>query len=316
MRDEVLLSVDIKKFRPEADIKNGCVVAVGSFDGVHIGHRRMIEILVSQSKRLCVPSVVFTFDPDDNPKSDAKLLASSEKKEELLSELGVDVVASALFSEIRSMSASDFAEGVLFGMLNSVCVVCGYDFRFGNGREGDVELIKRLLCPKGVEVITPDAVCDGGKPVSSTNLRALISDGSVDEANRLLLRKYSLSGIVERGAMLGRRLGFPTINQKIPKTAVCPRFGVYAVECLLDGKAYHGVANVGVKPTCGENHIPVCETFLFDFSGDCYGKKAEIFFVKFIREERKFTSLEELRVQVERDKASARSILTKGECLK
>ncbi len=313
MKDKFLLSVDIKKIRPDADIKNGCAVAVGSFDGVHVGHRAMIKTLVDESKRLGVPSAVFTFDSDDNPKFGAKLLALPEKKKELLFSLGVDIVLSAPFSTVKLMTASDFAENILFGMLGAKSIVCGYDFRFGNDRKGDVELIKRILSPKGVEVITQSAVCDEGTPVSSTCVRSLISNGGVARANKLLQRKYSFSGTVVSGAKLGRELGFPTINQKIPESLVMPKFGVYAVECLLGGERYSGVANVGVKPTCGDGCQPICETFLFDYSGDCYGSEAETFFVEFIREEKKFSSLSELRSQVERDKLTAKEVLSKGE---
>lgn len=312
MKENILLPVNTKKLRTDADIENGCVIAVGSFDGVHLGHRVMLNALVAEAKRKGVPAAVFTFDAEDNPKAESKLLALPQKKLELLASLGVDVVLSAAFSVARSLSAADFAEKVLWDSFGAKSVVCGYDFRFGRGRSGDVALIKTLLSPKGVDVITPEAVCVNGVPVSSTTVRALVSQGDVASAGRLLARPFSFSAPVIHGAMLGRGLGFPTINQAVPCSLVLPKFGVYAVKCLLDGKIYSGVANVGVKPTCGDGNKPLCETHLFDFSGDCYGSEAEIYFMEFIREEKRFDSLSELRAQVERDKSTAKEILSKG----
>lgn len=309
MDDKLRNIFRITKFRQSADIENGCAVAVGGFDGVHIGHRAMIEALVCEAREKSLPAVVFTFDTDDSPKSDASLLATSCKKESLLCALGVDMVVSARFSEIRNMSAGDFVNGVLFAFLNAKSVVCGYDFRFGNKREGDVFLIKDILIPKGLNIITPEAVKASGEPVSSTLIRSLISSGDVERANLLLGRRFSFDGEIVHGKKLGRTLGFPTINQKYPICLAEMRYGVYAVICNIDGVAYGGVANVGLKPTVGCEEQPLCETYLFGFSGDCYGKTAETEFVAFIREEQKFDSLDELKRRVESDMDSAKNIL-------
>lgn len=305
-------NIKLTKFRADADIDKGCAVAVGSFDGVHLGHRAMLSATVSEAKRLGVPAVAFTFDTDDSPKINAKLLAQHGKKLRLLSELGTDAVFSAPFSRLKMLSASDFAQKILYEAMGAKCIVCGYDFRFGNGRNGDVELIKRLLLSKNVDVVTPSAVQSNGMPISSTAIRTFISEGDIVRANEFLGRAFSFVAEVVHGAKLGRKLGFPTINQKYPESLVVPRFGVYAVCCTVGGKRFGGVANIGVKPTVGGELSPVCETFLFGYSGDCYGENVEIELVQFIRDETKFSSLEELVKQIGRDRETAKKILSEG----
>lgn len=295
----------------ETDLSRGCAVAVGSFDGVHIGHREMLSLLVAEAKKEGIPAVIFTFDSADSPKNGAKLLALPEKKAELLDMLGIDAVFTAAFSEFRNMPPVEFAEGLLYGTLNAKVVVCGYDFRFGMNRSGDVALIDKSLSPKGVRVVTASAVVDNGTPVSSTLVRGLIANGDVKSANRLLGRGFSFSASVESGARLGRELGFPTINQALPQGLVIPKLGVYAVICRLDGREYEAVANVGCKPTVSDEKIIGCESFMFGFSGDCYGKCVETEFVEFIRGEQRFDSVALLKAQVERDIETAKKIFSK-----
>lgn len=309
MENKELKSFKITKFRENTDIEKGCAVAVGGFDGVHIGHRAMITTLVNEAKRNFVPSVVFTFDASDSPKSESKLLTTDEKKNSLLFSLGVDAVVSVPFSEIKGMNAKDFIRLVFVDLLNAKSIVCGYDFRFGSNRAGDVSLIRSVLSGSGVSVITPNAVVLDGVPVSSTLIRGHIAEGDFLKANALLGYSFSFKGEVVHGRKLGRTLGFPTLNQKYPKLLAIPRFGVYAVRCTVGGKAYGGVANVGVKPTVGGEDSPLCETYLFDYSGDCYGSVAETEFVAFIRGEEKFPSLDALKERVLQDMTDAKNIL-------
>lgn len=294
------------------DINNGVCVAVGTFDGVHLGHRAMLCELVAEAKSQNLAAAVFTFDTDDNPKSHRKMLASEQKKLSLFAKIGVDLVFSAPFSQIRSMSATDFVEQVLYNELNARVVVCGYDFRFGCDRAGDVSVIKELLSPKGVKVIVQDAVRFGDTPISSTAIRSFIAEGDVATANKLLGRAFSIENEIVGGAKIGRTLGFPTANQIYPAHIAVLRYGVYAVRCTLGSSTYNGVANVGIKPTVANTDAPVCETYLFDFDGDCYGMYAVTEFVAFIREEKRFSSLDALKEQIERDKQTATEIL-KGE---
>ncbi len=292
---------NIKKLRPDADIKNGCAIAVGIFDGVHLGHREMIGALVDSAKEKGIASAVFTFDFDDKLKDGAKLLSLPEKKEAVLKSLGVDIVISAPFYQIKELSATDFAKS-LFDVFNAKSVICGYDFRFGKDRLGDVSLIKSVLAPFDVDIITLDALCVDGVPVSSTLIRKLVSNGEVSKVNKLLNRNFSFSGEIIHGVALAKTLGFPTANQIYPENLVKLRFGVYATEIVIEGKKYKGVTNVGVKPTFFDGQKPLCETFIFDFQGDCYGKNAEVYFIDFIRDETRFESKEELQMQVEKDK--------------
>lgn len=291
---------------------DGCAVAVGIFDGVHIGHRRMLSRLKTEAERLNVRAAVFSFDISDSPKGNRNLLATDEQKLSLLKQAGVDTVYSAPFSVFREMDARDFANELIFNTFGARSVVCGYDFRFGKDRSGDVSVMQEVLGPKNVSVITQPPLSENGIPVSSTYIRSLIADGNINEANRLLGREFSFSGEVIHGKKLGRTLGFPTVNQKYPQTLVMPCFGVYAVECVIDGNRYGGVANIGIKPTVGNAEEPLCESHIFGYSGDCYGKCIETYLVGFIRKEKRFDSLEELRIQVEQDKLCALQVLKRS----
>ena len=312
MNDKLFDKIKITKINPEISLENGVCVAVGMFDGVHFGHRAMLFSLIRESKRIDLPSAVFTFDVDDNPKNESKLLTLSDKKIELFAELGIDVVFSAAFSDIKMLSADDFVNHVLYDTLSARSIVCGYDFRFGKDRLGDVNLIDRLLSEKGVSVITQEAVLDNEKPISSTLIRSLIANGDVSGANELLGHTYSFRSEIVHGRKLGRTLGFPTINQPFPSQLVRLKYGVYAVRCNIDGQLYGGVANFGVKPTVSDDGQVACETYLFDYSGDCYGCVAETEFLEFIREEKRFLSIDELKTQIEQDKEIAKKILMRG----
>ncbi len=306
MNEKILTKSDLIYLNENVNIDKGCVVAVGSFDGVHLGHQKMLSALKQEAERKGLPAAVFTFDCFDNPKA-TKLLALPKKKQELLKENGVDIMLSAPFSALKSMEAENFVNDILVGIMNGKTVVCGYDFRFGSQRKGDFKLINSL----GLETIMPSVYIDEDMPVSSTLVRALVSSGSIKKANKLLGRAFSFAGEIIHGAKLGRKLGFPTANQLYPENLVELPFGVYAVECKLDNKRYFGVANVGIKPTVSSENIPLCETYIFDYSGDCYGKNMEIGFLDFIRPEVRFSSVDRLRVQIEKDKLSALSYIKK-----
>lgn len=306
--EDMLLNIKTIKLR-EAENANGCVLAVGAFDGVHIGHRLMLSRLSNESKRLGVPAAVFTFEQSDSPKQGVKRLALWEEQLLQLSLSGVDTVYSVPFSEIRNIPAETFTTEIIYRTLGAKSVVCGYDFRFGLGRNGDASLIKALLSDKGVSVITPSAESVNGVPVSSTNIRELIASGEPEEASALLGRHFAFESEVVHGRRLGRTLGFPTLNQKYPKPLVLPRFGVYAVVCTVEGERFCGVANIGVKPTVGAEPEPLCETHLFGYSGDCYGKTVRTELVAFIRGEQRFESLSALKTQIGLDMQRARNIL-------
>ncbi len=310
MDNKIFSSTDFIYLSENADLNKGCVVAVGSFDGIHLGHKSMLDRLVKEAKTKKLPAVVFTFNPHDNPKN-SKLLALPEKKYELLKENGVDLVATAPFSALKNIEAEAFARDFLFEGMGAVCILCGYDFRFGKERKGDCKLLKDLLSEKGVDIITPEAFLFENCPVSSTAIRNLLSLGEIEKANCLLGRDFSFKGEIIHGAKLGRTLGFPTANQLYPDELVQIPFGVYAVTVSVENKKYFGVANFGVKPTVCDNSKPLCETYLFDYDGDCYGIHAEICFKKFIRSEKRFSSLEELKNQIEKDRETVWNFFNK-----
>ena len=316
MNKEILLSFHTNiAANANPNTQNGCVVAVGGFDGVHIGHLSLIKSLTDQAKRLSLPAVVFMFDYFDNPKNGNQMLLSPNLGASILMDNGVDIVLTAPFSKIKSVSATDFVTEFLYKGLGAKSVICGYDFRFGNNREGDSVLISNLLSGKGVSVITPPPVLENGTPVSATLIRNLIAKGDIKQANRLLCRSFGFVNPVVHGAKLGRTLGFPTINQQYPQTMVKPPYGVYLTTVKIEGKNYYGITNFGVKPTVSAGEVPTCETYIFHYNGDCYGKVARLYFLDFIRPEQKFASVEQLKEQIEKDKSYALKLLAEGERL-
>lgn len=295
--------------------EKGCVVAVGGFDGVHLGHKALLHAVRDEADRLGVPAAVLTFDINDRPKN-VPLISTKwddAQQGDDLSEFirsGIKLLFSMPYSAVKDVPAEEFAQKYLVDALNAQSIVCGYDFRFGKDRLGSAEMLRHLFAPKGINVITPPAVHADGKPVSSTAIREYIAAGDVRNAAKLLGRRFSVSGIVQHGRQLGGKIGFPTLNQYIPKEYVRPRYGVYAVKVLLDGVFYNGISNYGVKPTVGSDE-PVLETHILDYHGDRYGKCVTVVFVDFIRPEQHFPTIDELKKQITMDKTTAEAILKK-----
>ena len=271
--------------------------ALGSFDGLHLGHRQVIGNTLSSHGLL--PAVV-TF--QQNPSASLKekpvpLLTTNEQKLDLLEEIGVDTVYLLSFDQIRDMEPEDFVDA-----LYQVCRVrklcCGFNFRFGKNGRGDAELLKTLCREKGIELCVVPPVAIGGEPVSSTRIRACLEQGDVQQAGQLLGRPFGYDFEVTHGRQLGRTWGTPTINQPFPAGYVLPRFGVYASLVEVDSKKYYGVTNIGVKPTVGSD----CAL------SDLYGKKVPVELLDFIRSEKKFDSLDELKNEILENGVLARKI--------
>ena len=290
-----------------------CVVALGCFDGVHLGHKAVISEAVATARRLGCTCAVWTFsEPPKNYFSPASvpIITPSSLKTELIEALGADVLVCVPFdSEVCSMSADHFFETVLAERMRACHIVCGFNYSFGARGSGNTELLSRLCKERGIGLSIVSPVSIDGCTVSSSAIRSAIEDGRPKDAAEYLGRPYALEAMVIDGQKLARRLGFPTVNQSFPEGALIPRHGVYAVRVHIDGNTpLFGISNVGIRPTVGGNTV-YAETHIFDFKGDLYGKKIKIEFISFIRPEIRFCTLEALAKQVTLDIEAAKEIL-------
>ncbi len=287
----------------EQKIETASSVALGFFDGLHLGHMKVIRAALSIFE---FPSVVFTFNSKTTlPKlQKSKNILTYEAKMKLLSELGVCYVSAPDFAEIKDYSPEQFVEKILVKRLNAKVVSCGYDFHFGKGGSGNTEKLKQLCGERGIRNIIVPAVSIDGEIVSSTRIRELIACGDIEKANRYL--GYDLTYLldVKKGNKIGHGLGFPTINQVIPDGIIVPKYGVYESRTEIDSIVYPGITNVGVKPTVNseKNDLnPVMETHIIGFSGNLYDRVIKVNLKRFLREEKKFSSLKELKNQISLD---------------
>ncbi len=290
------------------------VVTLGNFDGVHRGHRKLLEETLSLAEELGGTPMVVTFEPHPRrvlrPEADLKLLTTFEERLALLREAGLKAALVIPFtSALSKLEAEEFVEEYLVYGLALQGLVVGYDYRFGRRRRGDTALLQTLGERYGftVKVVPPQKV--GGVVVSSSLIRELLERGKVEEAARLLGRPYSLTGKVIRGQARGRLLGFPTANLEVPPEKLIPARGVYAVRVNFQNRDYAGVMNIGLKPTFGEKVLSI-EVHLFDFEGDLYGQTLRVAFIAYLRPEKKFPSPAALRSQIAKDCQKAREILT------
>lgn len=285
-------------------------VALGFFDGVHLGHRAVIESAV-RDKGEC-RAVVLTF--GDSPArylgNDVSLITDNAEKAQRIEALGADAVIFADFGRLKDTDAEDFVREVLKKKLRAKKVSCGFDYRFGKNGRGDTRLLREIGKKIGIEVEVMEPVYCGEQAVSSSAIRALLKSGRIEEADRMLGYPYRIGGVIGDGNHIGTKMGFPTVNLPMKKGMVVPRFGVYASLISVGGMRYRGATNIGVHPTVGENSEPLCETFILDFGGEVlYGKYAECTPIAFVREEMKFNSLDALTMQVKKDIETIKRIL-------
>lgn len=290
---------------------SGGVVVLGNFDGVHLGHRTVIAESRRIAAEIGAPTLVLTFEPHPRsvfaPDSPPFRLTPSAMKARLLAAEGVDGCIMQKFDRAFSLrSAESFVQDVLIGGLAARHVVVGYDFKFGNGREGDYDFLLRHSQRFGFATtqVAPFSGPDG-QPLSSTRVRLALVDGDLATAEQVLGRRHEIEGVVSEGDRRGRTIGFPTANIGLGD-CLRPKFGVYAIEAVLpDGAVVAGVANIGSRPTVDGTDERL-EAHLFDFDGDLYGKRLSIRLCSFIRPERKFSSFDELKAQIARDADTAR----------
>jgi riboflavin kinase / FMN adenylyltransferase len=290
----------------------GSVVTLGNFDGIHLGHQALIGGAVGDARRLGVPSIVLTFEPHPlkilAPQRAPRLLLAHKDKVQLLQNLGVDIVAVQHFDHaFARLSAEEFVRGLLVGQLKVKKLWVGRDLRFGQGRKGSVDDLLRWGKARGFEVAVVEPILVNGNRVSSSAIRELVSSGRVDEVKPMLGRYHFVSGRVTEGHRRGRELGFPTANLAL-RTEVLPLDGIYATLFHLGERMLPSVSSIGLNPTFGAGPRTV-ESYIVNFSDEIYGQPVRLSFIKRIREERKFASVEALVEQIHSDVQRAEAIL-------
>lgn len=282
-------------------LNNGSAVALGNFDGMHIGHLAVIEKTAELCRKGLVPTVML-FDEHSlktvTGEAPPRLMTDSERLA-FLKEKGLEI-KTVSFTDIKNLTPEEFIDSVLINRFNARAVVCGFNYRFGKGAAGDATLLNKLCKEKNIECLIVDEILSDSLPVSSTAIRKAVENGEIELANRMLGRCFGYTATVINGDKRGRTWGFPTINQRLPDGLVVPLFGVYESRVTADGRMYTGITNIGLRPTVGTDVI-LSETHILDFSGDLYGKEVEVSLVRFIRPEQKFSSFDELILQIKSD---------------
>lgn len=288
------------------------VLALGFFDGVHLGHAALFSAVRRESERRGCEAAVFSFAENATLKPHAARLLSEQQRLSLIGEQGIEMAFLYDFAALRDLSPAAFVEQILVRQLSAAAVVCGYNFRFGAGGAGNAPLLERLLSAYGIPLITLPAQCVDGETVSASAIRTALAAGEAERAARMLGRPYALCGRVERGKQLGRTVGLPTANLPIAPGMVVPAYGVYAAVGYIEGDArpYIGVANVGVRPTVERDGLPNCETHFIDPVGDIYGKRLTVSLLRRLRGEIVFENLEALAAQIARDAGQAKEYVT------
>jgi riboflavin kinase/FMN adenylyltransferase len=289
----------------------GCVLSIGNFDGIHLGHKAVLSRLLAESKRLNVPATVMTFEPQPEElflgnNAPARLSRLRDKFVQL-EKLTLDRLLCVSFTrQFANISAQAFIEELLINKLNVKYLVVGDDFHFGYQRKGDFQLLKQAGEKYGFEVIDTQSLVQQAQRISSTRIRDALAQGELAEAATMLGRKYSIAGRVSHGRKLGRTIGVPTANLLL-KRRVSPVSGVFVVSVLgINDKTYQGVANIGTRPTV-QGERQQLEVHIFNFEGDLYGNQLEVILEKKLRNEVKFDSFAELKVQIEKDIQDAKS---------
>lgn len=295
--------------------KHTCIT-LGKFDGLHLGHRMLLEQLKKYQK-IGYRSIVFTF--DSHPfclfsKQDIPLIYTEEERKVLISKLDPDVMISFPFTkEIATIEPEDFLKDILIKQLDAKVLVVGSDFRFGHARRGDVEMLKKYETLYGYQLVVVEKLLNDGEIVSSTRIRKALEQGDLKQANKLLGNPYTIFGTVVHGRELGRTLGMPTVNLLPSKQKLLPPNGVYASSTIIKQKSYHGVTNIGCKPTVSTELVRGVETYLFDFQEQVYGEEIEVKLYSFERPEYQFQSVSELKLQIEKDVEFGKMFFKSGE---
>lgn len=271
-------------------------VTFGKFDGLHLGHRRLIRTVKELSEKEDVKSVVCAFDM-----SHSNVLMTKEERE-LHLENEVEYLVDCPFTkEFRELSAEVFIRDIIKGVFHADFVVVGTDFQFGYGKRGDIQMLADYREQYGYELIVIEKKRYRDRIISSTYIKEVLREGKAADASKMLGYNFGIAGVVEHGKQLGRTLGFPTFNVVWPQEKIVPPKGVYLCRVYVDGRGYNGIANIGVKPTVSDEDKVRIESFLFDYEGNAYGKEVMVELIEYVRPEQKFSGKEELKTYVNRD---------------
>ena len=294
-----------------ANIARPTVLTLGVFDGLHLGHQRIMQTVVDRAKAVEAVATAITFDPHPravlHPESAPPLLQTLDQRLANLEVLGIDQAIVIPFTrEFASQPAENFLADIIHDRLHAKEVYLGKGFAFGKDRGGNIALLREMSEKLGFTADEVDEVQIRGQRISSSKIRHLLADGQVNLARRMLGRPYGVEGVIIRGNRRGHTIGFPTANLK-PHNRVIPRYGVYATATLIDGTWRKSITNIGVRPTFENDAEPSIESYIFDFDGDLYGDVLRVRFLYRIRDERKFNGIDELKAQIEKDTRRARN---------
>ncbi len=294
-----------------AKISRPTVLTLGVFDGLHLGHQRIMQTVVERAKDVNAVPTAITFDPHPRavlfPENTPPLLQTLDQRLAAFEVLGIEQAIVVRFNEdFAAQDAGGFLRNIVHDRLHAKEVYLGKGFAFGKNRGGNIELLRRMSAERGFFADEVPEVCLRNQRISSSRIRRLLADGKINLARRMLGRPYGVEGTIIHGAERGRTIGFPTANLK-PKNRVIPRFGVYATATLIDGNWRKSITNIGVRPTFETEVEPSIETFIFDYAGDLYGDVLRVRFLHRIRDERKFNGLEDLKAQIAKDSDRAAS---------
>ncbi|MDC6366129.1 MULTISPECIES: bifunctional riboflavin kinase/FAD synthetase [Flavobacteriaceae] len=298
------------------DIPFQTAITIGTFDGVHLGHRKILERLINSAKSSGLKSTVLTFFPHPRmvlqKDTDIKLLNTLDEKVQILSELGLDyLIVHPFTKEFSRLSATEFVRDILVNSLKTKKVIIGYDHRFGRNRNANIQDLITFGNTLDFEVEEIPAQEIDDVSVSSTKIRKALLDGGVNTANNYLSYPYMLTGTIIKGKGLGKQFGFPTANLHVPENhKLVPKNGVYVVKSILNGKEYFGMMNIGFNPTVLGTEKTI-EVNFFEFEGNLYGKKIQVGILHRIRDEHKFNSVEELKEQLKKDKHLSLELISK-----
>ncbi len=294
-----------------ANIAKPTVLTLGVFDGLHLGHQRIMETVVERAKQAGATSTAITFDPHPRavlyPESAPPLLQTLDQRLANLEVLGIEQTIVIPFTrEFAGQPAEDFLSEIIHDRLHAKEVYLGKGFEFGKNRGGNITLLREMSEKLGFIADEVPEVQLRGLRISSSRIRKLLDAGCINLARRMLGRPYGVEGVIIRGNRRGHTIGFPTANLK-PHNRVIPKYGVYATATLIDGTWRKSITNIGVRPTFENTTEPSIETYVFDFDGDLYGDVLRVRFLHRIRDERKFNGIDELKAQIEKDSRRARN---------